>query len=98
MKKKEQIKKAPASKQQIKIEPSAKEQIKKILIKEAKKKVNNVKSKVTKKVKNKAEKVKAIVKNADKKIAAKIKSKVDDLGKSFFNNLFKGPSIKGAFF
>ena len=87
---------APMAKEQMKKGPSVKEQIKKILTDEVKKKVKTLQSKVKGKVKGKAEKVKAIVKNADKKIAAKIKSKVDNLGKSFFNRLFKGPSLKGA--
>ena len=87
---------APLAKEQMKKGPSVKEQITKILTNEVKKKVKTLQTKVKGKVKGKAEKVKAFVKDADKKIAAKIKSKVDNLGKSFFNSLFSGPSLKGA--
>jgi len=91
-------KQAPTAKAQMKKGPSVKEKITKILADEVKKKAKTLQVKVKGKVKGKAEKVKKMVKAADKKIAAKIKTKVDNLGKSFFNNLFSGPSLKGAFF
>jgi len=87
---------APTAKAQMKTSPSVKEKIKKILTDEVKKKVKTLQVKVKGKVKGKAEKVKSIVKAADKKIAAKIKSKVDNLGKSFFNNILGSNSLKGA--
>tara|TARA_B100000497_G_C7414050_1_gene260685 strand:- start:2 stop:298 length:297 start_codon:yes stop_codon:yes gene_type:complete len=96
MKKTAVKKKAPLAKEQMKKGLSVKEQITKILTNEVKKKVKTLQTKVKGKVKGKAEKVKAMVKKADKKIAAKIKTKVDNLGKSFFNNLFSGGGIRGA--
>ena len=89
---------APKAKAQMKKGPSVKDKITKILADEVKKKAKTLQSKVKGKVKGKAQKVKAMVKDVDKKIAAKIKSKVDNLGKRFFDNLFKGPSLKGSFF